>query len=213
MKKLVSALYVLETTNLDINNDIFAMLPRVRQSRINKAIKLEKEKQLYASSLLLGYILDKYGKTFEDIKRLESGKPYIKNGPYFNVSHSGKYVVVAVDIEDIGVDIQEKRMISETAAKIFLGDMGDLNIEYYHTYIWCRKEAFLKCLGVGWNGRKEVKSSVLKSKVKFEKNEYFLTDYSISRDYFLTLCEKNNHKIFPVKVVSKYELESFYRTG
>ena len=217
MKNLVPSLYVLETTDFNISNDILDMLPTERQIRINKAIKIEKAKQLYASSLLLGYILDKYGKKFDDIKLLESGKPYIKDGPYFNVSHSGKYVVIAVDLEDIGVDIQEKTTVSEAAAKMFLGDDSDLNMalrnEYYHSYIWCRKEAFLKCLGVGWNGKRESDVSILCNKIEYNASSYFLTDYFVSEDYFLTLCEKNEHKDFAIEEVSKLELEIFYRSG
>lgn len=217
MENLAPSLYVLETTDLNISNDILDMLPAERQTRIKKAIKIEKAKQLYASSLLLGYILDKYGKKLDDIELFESGKPYIKDGPYFNVSHSGKYVVIAVDLEDIGVDIQEKTTVSETAAKMFLGDDSDLHIaqgnKYYHSYIWCRKEAFLKCLGVGWNGKREFRVSILCNRIEYNAASYFLTDYSISDDYFLTLCKKNEHKNFAVEEVSKHELEIFYRSG
>lgn len=98
---------------------------------------------------------------------------------------------------------------------MFLGDDSDLSItqrnEYY--YIWCRNEAFLKCLGVGWNGKTESKVSISCNKIEYHVSSYFLTYYFISEDYFLTLCEKNEHKDFAVEEVSKLELELFYRSG
>lgn len=43
----------------------------------------------------------------------------IKDGLYFNISHSGKYVVIAVDREDIGVDIQKKQLCHKLQPKCF----------------------------------------------------------------------------------------------
>lgn len=216
MNNITPSLYVCKTEDISINIDVLNSLTIERQCRIKQAVKPEKSLQLYVSSLLLGYVLNQYGKKLNDVKVTELGKPYIENDLCFNISHSGKYVVMAVDRNDIGVDIQEKIPVSNAAPKLFLNN-DDLNSilpnKYYHSYIWCRKEALLKCLGVGWNGKKEVKLSVLESKVEFERNEYFLTDYPISENYFLTLCEKNNHKDFVVEEVSKYELELFYRSG
>ena len=36
------------------------------------------------------------------------GKPFYQNGPFFNISHSGKYVIMAVANNEVGVDIEEK---------------------------------------------------------------------------------------------------------
>jgi 4'-phosphopantetheinyl transferase len=213
---IIPSLFFCKTTDISINIDILNILPIERQHRIKQALKQEKSVQLYASSLLLGHVLNRYGKKLNDVKVTELGKPYVENSLHFNISHSGKCIVIAVDYEDIGVDIQEKTPVSNAVAKLFLGNDDDLSSmsrnEYYHSYIWCRKEALLKCLGVGWNGKKEVKLSVLRSRIQYEGIEYFLTDYPISEDYFLTLCEKNNHKDFVVEEVSKHELEFFYRS-
>lgn len=119
MKGTVSLIYILKTGEMDINEDILNMLPPERQSRIKSALKKEKAVQLYAASLLLSYALSDYGKKLSDIKISETGKPYIEGMPYFNVSHSGKYVVAAVGFSEIGIDIQEKKPISDAAAKVF----------------------------------------------------------------------------------------------
>lgn len=216
MNNITPSLYVCKIDDVSINAEAFDNLPTVRQCRIKQAIKPEKAAQLYVSSLLLGYVLNQYGKKLDDVKVTESGKPYLEDNFQFNVSHSGQYAVIAVSENVVGVDVQEKKRISSAAAKLFLNEdalNSDLQNDYYYSYIWCRKEAFLKCLGVGWNGKRAAKASVLKNEIEFEENQYFLTDYLISDNYFLSLCEKNNHEAFVVKEVSKHELEIFYRSG
>lgn len=217
MNNFIATLYICEITNVDIDANILGMIPEDRRNRIMQAVKHEKAKQLYIASLLLGFVLSQYDKAFEDIKTTKNGKPYVEFGPCFNVSHSGKYVVVAIANKEIGVDIQKKILISNAIAKSFLcieeNVILPLEDKYYQTYIWCRKEALLKCLGTGWNKEDVSEISVLDSKIEYNGIKYYLTDYAILENYFLTLCEKDIHKEFSIREVSKCELELFYRTN
>jgi hypothetical protein len=45
----------------------------------------------------------------------KNGKPYLPDYPgiYFNISHSGDYVAVALSCHPVGIDVQEKREISD----------------------------------------------------------------------------------------------------
>lgn len=201
MNHFIPTLYICELTNMDIDINILGMLPPERQHRIVQSVKREKAKQLYAASLLLAYILSQYGVTLDEIKTTEMGKPYAPFHPYFNVSHSGKYVAVAIANHEVGVDIQEKISISSLQP-------GDCRL-----YIWCRKEALLKCLGTGWDGENGHKFSVLENKIEYQGAKYYLTDYTIAEDYYLSLCEKDIHKEFVIEEVSKRELTLFYRTN
>ena len=88
-----------------------------------------------------------------------------------------------------------------------------LEDKYYQTYIWCRKEALLKCLGTGWNKEDVSEISILDGKIEYNGIKYYLTDYAILENYSLTLCEKDIHKEFSIREVSKCELELFYRTN
>lgn len=52
----------------------------------------------------------------------EHGKPYITGHPiYYNISHSGQYVVLVVADSEVGVDVQEKkgRRLSAMAKRFF----------------------------------------------------------------------------------------------
>lgn len=117
-----------------------------------------------------------------EIARTEAGKPYLKDMPdfYYNISHSGKYVVLAASYYDaasirvqhpsqIGVDIQERRPVREgydaVAARYYteqeaaflagfdeeIPAQRDVKERVFYE-LWSIKEAYLKCIGTGLPG-------------------------------------------------------------
>ena len=198
----MTELYLVKTSELEIDETILFTFPKERQKRIRQALKVEKAKQLYASTLLLKRVLNRYEKTLEDVKIDSFGKPYI-SGMYFNSSHSGSYVALAISAEEVGVDIQEQASISPMAAQLFLGENHEDS-----TYIWCRKEAFLKCVGCGWNDKDASCQSVMNSEIVYQNSSYFLRDINVLENYNLSICEKNKRHDFSIKEVSKNELSN-----
>lgn len=88
------------------------------------------------------------------------GKPYLKDYPNFNfnISHSGDFVVCAIDNNHIGVDIEEVKYIEyEDIAKNFFATNEFDYITKNDSYsslsrfyeIWTLKESFIKCCGQG----------------------------------------------------------------
>lgn len=87
----------------------------------------------------------------------EYGKPFLKgvDNLYFNVSHSGDWVVCAVSDQPVGVDVEQikensyeiaDRFFSEKEAKaIKESEMGQ---ELFYTY-WTLKESYVKAEGKG----------------------------------------------------------------
>lgn len=212
------SIFYCDIMEICIDPNILCRLPIERQNRIRASIKPIKAKQLYASSLLTFFIFEKYGIKSPAIQTSEYGKPYIGEGLYFNISHSGRFVVLAINpYDEIGIDIQEKNPVSDYAAEMFFSRniLGHRSINermaFYNSYLWCRYEAFLKCLGVGWNFTIKHKLPVLKHSVHHHETTYYFTDYRISEHYFTTLCEKNYHVEFPVEEVCFRELELFCR--
>lgn len=93
------------------------------------------------------------------IARGEKGKPFIadKENIFFNISHSGDYVVCAVSDREIGIDIEKRaKARMEVAGRFFhkrevlalnaLADDERNNLFYDY---WSVKESFLKYIGTG----------------------------------------------------------------
>lgn len=89
-----------------------------------------------------------------------NGKPYLQDYPlYFNLSHSGNYVVCAISTREVGVDIQEykKADVERLARRFFSKEEQSFlkacahekeqNELFYH--LWTRKEAYGKLTGEG----------------------------------------------------------------
>ncbi len=103
----------------------------------------------------------------------ENGKPYFKNYPYyFNLSHSGDYVVCALSGREVGADLQIHRSANpERLAERYFSpaevdafrQAGDREAFFFR--LWARKEAYGKLTGKGiadaiakdlWSGGTEI---------------------------------------------------------
>ncbi|MDQ0191716.1 4'-phosphopantetheinyl transferase family protein [Paenibacillus wynnii] len=142
----------------------------------------------------------------------EFGKPLVSGDTpcYFNVSHSGDWVVCAVDSDAIGIDIEQKSDIDLEIARrfftsqeyryIFGGDPITRKDRFYE--IWTFKESYIKAVGKGL-------SIPLQSfEVQIEKQEYgesllaridrnsssdnvwFLKQFNMNADYKVAICAK-----------------------
>ncbi|UYO35984.1 4'-phosphopantetheinyl transferase superfamily protein [Bacillus zhangzhouensis] len=88
-----------------------------------------------------------------------NGKPVVRQLPsfHFNLSHSGDWVVCAVDDAPVGIDIEEIKPIDLAIAKRFFSadEYQDLlsqpleRQEAYFFLLWSMKEAFIKLTGKG----------------------------------------------------------------
>lgn len=92
----------------------------------------------------------------------EQGKPYLPQSPDFcyNVSHSGQYVVCAVDDRPVGVDVERQgRERPRVAARFFtpyeqealsrLTEESQRIARFYQ--LWTLKESYLKFTGQGFS--------------------------------------------------------------
>lgn len=126
-------------------------LPPERREKIEK-LRFEKDKLLSLAAGLL--IRHEVGET--PLECNEHGKPYAVGGRFFSVSHSGDHVAIAVDDQEIGVDVE--KLPDKDYMKIAERFYHPNELEYVKTAddpkrafarIWTRKEAYLKQLGIG----------------------------------------------------------------
>lgn len=100
-----------------------------------------------------------------DLATTARGKPVLRDGPAFNLSHAGGYaaLVVAPDHGDrdlpLGIDIEAHREIAPEVARLSFADTeravleGLSGADWTEAFFrgWTRKEAVLKALGTGLN--------------------------------------------------------------
>jgi 4'-phosphopantetheinyl transferase len=77
----------------------------------------------------------------------------------FNISHSGEWVVVAVGVAEVGIDIEEmrlkeikpallKKVLSDSEQGYFSALAEEEKVREFYRF-WTMKEAYAKCLGLG----------------------------------------------------------------
>ena len=147
------------------------LLENVSAHQKEKALKLANEID-QIRSLLSSYLKNLLSE--EELLKNENGKPYFANGPYFNISHSGKYVLMAVSTSEVGVDIEEiknrdmsslVRIFNEAEAK-----MIKEHSDFY--YLWCAKESLIKCMGLSVSKVREIPSLPLNGLKTFKGKDY-----------------------------------------
>ena len=147
------------------------LLSKVNESQKEKAMKYKNEID-QIRSLASSYLVNSLSS--EPLLFNDMGKPFFENGPYFNISHSGKYIVMAVSDKEVGVDIEENveknmssliRIFNEAEAK-----MIKEHADFY--YLWCAKESLIKCIGSSISHVKEIPSLPLNGLKTYKGKDY-----------------------------------------
>lgn len=147
------------------------LMKNLNEEQKEKASRYKNEKD-QMRCLLSSYLMSQLSQ--EELQRNETGKPFFPNGPFFNISHSGKYVIMAIANQEVGVDIEEdieKNM--DILLKIFNeaeSKMIKEHADFY--YLWCAKESLIKCMGSSISKIKEIPSLPLNGLKTFKGKDY-----------------------------------------
>ena len=181
MKKIIVT-YI----NIDyVKDNLDNILPRLSKDRIEKANKYRQENDKLLS-LGAGFLISKFAGKNELISN-NNGKLYIKDGCYFNVSHSGKYAVIAVSEDsEIGVDIQKIDENNLKPIHYVTNESLPLNEMFC---LWSNKESLIKCLGNNMSIIKDVPGLPLKG-LRTYLNEKFYTDSTVFEGYSISVTLK-----------------------
>ena len=81
----------------------------------------------------------------------EYGKPYIKGGLHFSISHCKAGIAVAVDEQPIGIDIEAIRHAEDDLIERVMNEeeRKQIHNDRDFTRLWTQKEAIVKAQGVG----------------------------------------------------------------
>ncbi len=140
----------------------------------------QNQQQSQVGKALLDFVLRKYCGLDPDaltLCRTERGKPYFAGNPvFFNFSHSGGRVVLAVSDAPVGVDTEPMRTVRPEVARRFLGQVSDDPVARLRA--WLCRESYGKMTGEGFFHA-------------FPPRPHFFTEYHLTDpggEYFITLC-------------------------
>ncbi|MDF2522176.1 MAG: phosphopantetheine--protein transferase, partial [Clostridia bacterium] len=145
----------------------------------------------------------------------EYGKPYLPTNfnLQFNVSHSGEWVVCAVDERPVGIDVElmRKTDMLEIAHRFFAAkeyDMlsnADKSIRKELFYdIWTLKESYIKALGKGLSIKLNSFSIILAGntisyETQIQHEQCYFKQYYIDASYRLSVCSFSHS--FPPDII------------
>ncbi|WP_053375080.1 4'-phosphopantetheinyl transferase family protein [Paenibacillus sp. FJAT-27812] len=200
-----------------------------RQTKVQRFLKYEDAaRSLVGDRLAREVIANRIGQSVNDI-RFEVdpyGKPHLvdrKELICFNVSHSGDWIVCAIDVLPVGIDLERIKPIDIQIALPYFSKQeraelmsNPLEQRLAHFYeLWTMKESFIKADGRGlsiplhsFTVRKNGSSSQLIMEDKL--SDFQLKQYVIDAAYKLAVCSKRGY--FP-KQVMMVELNSMLQIG
>lgn len=145
-------------------------LPKERQVQIEKLKNYELAKKKILAGIFLQYGISqvtgvditqirygygKQGKPYLDLNQMKCNLPF---GLEFNLSHSGRYAVLAVSDKPVGIDIEKlkenritvaKRCFHEKEYEDIMSQTDEAGRDYRFLEYWTMKEAYVKWTGDG----------------------------------------------------------------
>lgn len=157
----------------------------------------------------------------------EKGKPYAENtgNVFFNISHSGNWVVVAVSDNPVGVDVEKMRKVPEGVAYRFFSepekqmlDKAEDDIEKAHIFftLWTLKESFIKAIGKGLTKSLCSFTIIKNGEAGYElipdaeTSGFYLHSYTFQSDYKLAACSGDNDFDKTVRILNVIEMIASY---
>lgn len=183
-------LYLTDISYIDTDDKkLLNMISADRRERIKKAVLPLKKKQLLGAGLLLRHALISSGLAPDtEIKRGNNGKPYA-DGINFSLSHSDKYVLIAVAGNEVGADIEkidENQNLSVSERLFDDRDLKDIDIHKFFS-MFTRLESYGKMTGMGLFPAAKTPMNKIKNVYTYE-----FSGYSIS-----VCTEKKEDIIYP----------------
>ena len=185
---------------------------------------------LFADLLSRDMIMQKTGLNNEDISFTtnEYGKPFLKGrgDVQFNMSHSGAWVVGAIDHHPVGIDVEMVQEIDLDISRNYfspdehedLMSKADMYGRYdYFFTLWALKESYIKILGKGlshpldafsikFTGPEEIIIKVEGRRI----DDIFFRQYGVDKQYKMAVCAAHDriapevHLVTPEQLIKKF---------
>jgi len=143
-------------------NQLLSYIPKEKREQVKRFHFIEDVKRTLYGDLMVRYLAcDKLKLSNSQIIfcKNEFGKPFLKDHAdfYFNISHSGDWVVCAIGKREVGIDIEQIKPVDISIAKRFFTEIEykDLmriperfRVERFYNF-WTMKESYIKYKGEG----------------------------------------------------------------
>lgn len=190
-----------------------------KSARIRRFYRKEDRlRGLVAEILIRDIIIRKTGIKNKDIEFYSNdyGKPFLKGRDnfHFNLSHSGIWVVGAVDTQPVGIDVEQIQNIDLDISKNYYSPdehrelmSKDDKFSYFFT-LWSLKESYIKIVGKGLSLPLNSFSITFFGpddiRIKAEGQlleDIFFCQYPIHKDYKMAVCAR--HRDFSTEITLK----------
>ncbi|GMK38601.1 4'-phosphopantetheinyl transferase [Paenibacillus sp. CCS19] len=205
----------------EIDGNLFlSLLPLVseeKRRRIERFVYREDALRALLGEMLVRRIIQtKLGLSNDEIrfKRNRYGKPFLENCEdcYFNISHSGEWVVGVIHSKPIGIDVEQIQTIDLEIAQRFFAEeeyramqnRPDIERQSFFYDMWTLKESYMKAIGKGLSVPLDSFSIQIVSKDEIRLTEgekaanYHFKQYDIDPGYKLSVCAESDR--FPSRV-------------
>lgn len=204
---------------------LFKYITQEKSQRLSKFKITDDKKRGVIGELLVRYLIcDNLKIKNNEIKFTYNkyGKPFLKDyiGLEYNISHSNQLVVCAIGDYAVGTDIEYIKNVELGAAnylfekheyEVFNNLPEHKKLDYFYS-MWTLKESFIKAKGLGlsipMNSFSINRDSEKDIYCIYENCKYYFREYSISKDYKLSICSKL--KDFPDEIKA-YNFEEFFK--
>lgn len=197
-----------------------------KREKIRKFVREgDRLSSLFADLLIRSIIMKKTGLKNEQIcfGKNAYGKPFLmgRDDIHFNLSHSGAWVVAAVDSAPVGIDVEKVQDIDLGLAESFFSEdehqdlmsQEDNNKMSYFFKLWSLKESYIKIIGKGLSQPLDSFSIrfvtedqiVVKAEGK-EREDIKFAEYHIHNEYKMFLCATHNQLPNDVTMQTSEEL-------
>lgn len=207
-------IFIIKNINKSIESNceknLLEMLDKYEIIKYNKIQNIRDKKKFLFGRYILKKIISTYtNQKIIDIKFKYNhfGKPLLRDNPLnFNLSHSEDYLAIGISDKEIGVDIENVRLIDLGMAETFCTN-EELryiynSVDQYHNFfrLWTLKEAFIKNIGKGFSFNvKGLKFNLKKlpgvqfsvNRHLFKKMNFFTKDISGN---ILSVCHRKTHE-------------------
>lgn len=190
----MTKLYVLERGEDILPESCIEFLPPWRRERTEKLRNAASRQESLAVGLLWMKAMEEWGADpLAPVDILPAGKPVFSSGegPWFSLSHSGRYVLCAVSDDMVGGDVQQMRRVNLSISRRlhpmeqkWLAERDEQMKTEEFFRLWARKEAWVKAE----SGERML--SLSETDVMHDLPDWNFWDYTLPGGYRAAVCTR-----------------------